>query len=87
VGEERQDVDGYVTDPPVIKQLMMISDLKEAYELAQSAAHLGFGVRISNVMNTLPDRTAPGNEARLQETWTVEILDDVPLDPDELKGT
>ncbi|MFD5855632.1 hypothetical protein [Streptomyces chartreusis] len=80
-------MDGYVTDPPVIKQLMMIDELKEAYEFAQSAAHLGFGVRISNVMNTLPDRTAPGNEARLQETWTVEILDDVPLDPDELKGT
>lgn len=87
MGEERRDVDGYVTDPPVIKQLMMIDELKEAYEFAQSAAHLGFGVRISNVMNTLPDRTAPGNEARLQETWTVEILDDVPLDPDELKGT
>ncbi|MGW1605117.1 hypothetical protein [Streptomyces eurythermus] len=85
MGEERQDVDGYVTDPPVIKQLLMISDLKEAHDLAQSAAHLGFGVRISNVMNTLPDRTTPGNEARLQETWTVEILDDVPLDPDELK--
>ncbi|MFF0590908.1 hypothetical protein ACFYWD_33625 [Streptomyces sp. NPDC003781] len=80
-------MDGYVTDPPVIKELMRISDLKEAYELAQSAAHLGFGVRISNVMNTLPDRTAPSNEAHLQEMWTVEILDDVPLDPDELKGT
>ena len=86
VGEKRQDVDGYVIDPPVIKQLMMISDLKEAYELAQSAAQLGFGVRISNVMSTLPDLSAPGNEARLQETWTVEILDDVPLDSDELKG-
>jgi len=37
-------------------------------------------------MNTLPDRTAPGKEDRLQETWTVEILDDMPLDPDEPKG-
>ncbi|MFJ4845977.1 hypothetical protein [Streptomyces sp. NPDC088733] len=70
--EER---DGYVVDPPVIKTLVLISELDQALELLQSATQLGFGIRLTNSMNEL--------RGELKETWTLEILDDIPLDVDD----
>ncbi|MFI5800231.1 hypothetical protein [Streptomyces sp. NPDC051677] len=78
-----EDVDGYVVNPRLIKSMHGIGELKEILDFVGSATHLGLGVRLSNIMRTVPDPDT--REGRLQETWNIEIFDDVPLDPAELR--
>ncbi|MEU6825561.1 hypothetical protein ABZ921_33530 [Streptomyces atriruber] len=80
---EEPNIDGYVVDPPTIKEMFGFSSLEDAYEMIQSASQLGFGYRLSNVM--WMSARAPESGDRLQESWRVEILEDIPLDPDALE--
>ncbi|MFI0982610.1 hypothetical protein ACH4SP_37075 [Streptomyces sp. NPDC021093] len=83
--DEEPDIDGYVVNPSTIKEMFGFNSLADAYEMIQSASQLGFGYRLSNVMWASAQASESGD--RLRESWRVEILEDVPLDPDALEKT
>ncbi|WP_326797264.1 hypothetical protein OG946_19070 [Streptomyces sp. NBC_01808] len=85
VSDEDPSVDGYVVNPPTVKEMFGFNSLDEAYEMIQAAAQLGFGYRLSNVMRRAAARSGEGSGG-MEEAWQVDILEDVPLDPDELES-